>query len=478
MATKNALVAALTEYDEYTENGAITHSTSDSALVDYLSKAGAARNLDGDTLYGLFSAAYTEDRTKALRLLFWTRDARGGAGERRAFREVFTRMANTRPNEVRHLVDLIPEYGRWDDLLSLFNTPLENAALRKIASALEAKDNLCAKWMPRKGANANKVRAYLQLAPKAYRKLLVNLTNVVETAMCSREYKGIEYGKLPSLASARYQNAFTRNDPAGYNAFLEKVMRGEEKINASAIFPHDVVKALNSGNKVAASAQWANLPNYVEDSGERVLVVCDTSGSMMSRIASGTTAMDVSVSLALYFSERLTGAFKDTFITFSQSPKLQVVSGNLYDRYTQVSRADWGYNTDLQAVFNLILNAAKRKSVSEDEMPTTVLIVSDMEFDHAVDNSTNYEAIVRKFEAAGFTCPNLVFWNVDARNVRNSPVKASDDGTALVSGFSPATLAFVLGTEAPEVKERRTMTPEQIMENIVQSERYEPITAA
>lgn len=476
MNAKNQLLASLQTNDSLTLNGAVTHSTSGNALVDFMAMVGSARRMAGDEIYGHFTKAVAQDTLSAFRLLFWCRDVRGGAGERRAFREVLSRLADERPEIIRPLVSLIPEYGRFDDLFVLFGTALERDALRVIAGSLREENGLCAKWMPRKGPNANKIRAYLRLTPKAYRKLLVGMTNVVESAMCAKDYRAVNYGKLPSLASSRYQTAFMRNDRVGYDKFLDRVLAGEEKINASAIFPHDVVKSLDAGNARAASAQWANLPDYLEGRDERVLVVVDTSGSMFQTVGgkSSTRALDVSVAMGMYFAERLSGAFKDTFITFSERPSLQTVTGNLADRYRQLNDADWGYNTNLNAVFKLVLNTAVMNSVPVTDMPTTVLIVSDMEFDSCSSGKTNFDTIDEMFRGSGYERPNLVFWNVAART-GNVPVKENDAGVALVSGFSPATISYVLGTEAPEEAEKRRMTPVEIMENVVNSERYAAI---
>ena len=287
---------------------------------------------------------------------------------------------------------------------------------------------------------------------------------------------------MPSVASARYQKAFWKRNEEGYKAYIASLQKGEAKINASAVYPYDVTKSLTRGNADVAIEQWKALPNYMEGSNERILPVVDVSGSM-SCPAGGNknvTCMDVSLSLGLYISERNEGAFKDAFVTFSSNPTLQYLKGNLRDRFNQLSRAEWGYNTDIEKVFDLILNQAKKNSVPESEMPTKVLILSDMEFDAANGsrggyygrtesgswNPTAQQMIEQMYEDAGYKVPQIVYWNIQSRN-GGVPVAFDKAGTALVSGFSPAIMTSLLGGDIE--------SPQQIMDKTILSERYAPI---
>lgn len=471
-----------TQEQATTANGGLTQETSFSANVDLFFLAGASRGKD---LTEVFNLALAEDEHLATRILQWTRDVRGGAGERQTFRDLLTEMADNDHDFVSRILVKIPVIGRWDDVLVLFGTSFERKALQLIAQSLKDGDGLCAKWMPRKGVNGNKIRSYMRLTPKAYRKLLVGLSNTVEQNMCAKEFDKIEYGKIPSLAAARYQAAFKRNDESRYDAYITSLEKGEEKINASAVYPYDVIKSLKTGNSRVATQQWKALPDYLAGSDENILPVVDVSGSMMCP-AGGygsrgtTTCMDVSLSLGLYLSERMGGVFKDNFVTFSSNPVMQKLTGNLSERHSQLRRSEWGMNTNIKAVFEVILESAVLYKIPVSEMPTKILILSDMEFDSCVTTSKDdscwyteredvdivgtYDMINQEYEKAGYKRPDIVFWNLNGR-AGNVPVNYDETGTALVSGFSPAIMTSILGGE--------DLTPQGVMLKTVMKERYD-----
>ena len=452
-----------------TANGAATIKSSNNSLVDLFFIIGASRGKD---IRETFRKAYAADKTLATRILLWARDARGGAGERQTFIDLTKYLAGFDKNLASRVLIRVPELGRWKDLVSFFDTDLKDEAMSLIAVALANGDGLCAKWMPRKGPQAAMLRRFLELDARSYRKLLVSMTNVVESKMCAKDWNSIEFGKLPSLASARYQKAFGRNAGEAYTAYINALEKGEAKINAGAVYPYDVLKSVTSGNQAVANAQWKALPDYCEGSTENVLPVIDVSGSMgVSAGGSSVTCMDVAISLGLYISEHMHGKFKDQFISFSQTPRMHQVSGSLSERIRQIRRADWGYNTNLQAVFDLVLSSAVKNRVSESEMPTKILILSDMEFDTACGRSsysrnspTNYQEIDRKYAESGYKRPDIVFWNLNARE-GNCPVTAGEAGTALVSGFSPSLMRSILSG--------KNVTPFDIMMETIGKERYE-----
>jgi len=473
-------VDALRQEDMLTENGMATNSSSLNACVDLFFNIGAMRGQDKQRLIATFSKAFNEDPRRAMKLLFWARDVRGGAGERQVFKDIIAYLAEDHDLALKPNVHLISEYGRWDDLLTLIGTRLENEALTAISDAIKTENGLCAKWMPRKGVNAEKLRNFMKMSPKQYRKTLVNLTNVVETKMCAKEWDSIEFGKLPSVASARYQKAFGKNAYESYSAYIQSLVKGEAKINAGAVYPYDITKSLTHGNASVANEQWKALPNYLEGANDMILPVVDTSGSMScpAGVSKTVTCMDVAISLGLYISERNEGPFKDAFITFSDSPQLQVLSGSLKDRYAQMSHSDWGMSTNLEATFKLILDQATKHNLSRDEMPTKILILSDMEFNSATCargygsnrtegwNPTAQQMIEKMYDAAGFTMPQIVYWNIQSRN-GGVPVAFDKQGTALVSGFSPAIMTSLLGGEIE--------SPQQIMDKTIFGERYAPV---
>jgi hypothetical protein len=459
----NALKASPSQNTARTANGALTNKSSLSHLIDLFFIAAASRGKD---LSAQFALAYAEDEYLALRLIQWLRDAREGAGERQQFRNLFGWLIRNHKDAALAVLTKVPELGRWDDVLIGLRTPIEAEVIDLIREGLDKQNGLLAKWLPRKGENAVLLRQRLGLTPKQYRKTIVNLSNTVEQAMCAGKWDEIKYNQVPSVAFARYKRAFTKRSPEKFQNFVKKVQAGEAKINAASVFPYDIVRSLrNSSSKIerdAANEQWKALPDFLNGTDERLLVVADVSGSMSSRVSGTVTAMDVCISLALYVSQRLEGPFKDAFITFSAQPTLQVVSGTLQNRIAQMERAHWDMNTDIQKVFELVLSTAKRNKLPDSAMPTKIVIVSDMEFDACARG--NISNLRNMFTEAGYTLPQLVFWNVNGR-VGNIPTTMHQSGTALISGFSPAIVKSVLGAQL--------MTPESVMLKTLMNPRYE-----
>ncbi len=455
-----------------TDNGMVTNPTSLNKCVDLFFSIGSMRGKSKDKVVNLFNEAYNENPLVASKILFWVRDVRGGAGERDVFRNVISFLTTNSPQTVRKNIGLIPEFGRWDDVLVLLGTELEDDMFSLIKTALSNGDGLCAKWMPRKGVVANKLRKLFRTTPKQYRKMLVELTNVVESKMCDGDWESIEYSKLPSLASSRYQKSFNKNDNERYNEYKKSLQDGTAKVNAGAVYPYDIVKSMSmGGDTIVSEKQWESLPNWMEGSVERILPVVDVSGSMGVEVGGNPnlSCMDVAISLGMYISERNEGNFKDAFVTFSESPQLQYLTGTLSERLLQLRRADWGMSTNLEAVFNLILHQAKMNDVPEDNMPTKILILSDMQFNQATrrDSLGAQSMIEAMYEEAGYTKPDIIYWNLNAKG-GNFPVEFDKNGTALVSGFSPSILKSLLGG--------KNMTPESIMMDTVNDDRYSVVT--
>lgn len=479
MARPSALMSAMraspSQNAARTANGAKTNKSSLSNLVDLFFIAGSARGKD---LTPSFAKAFAEDEYLALRLVQWLRDAREGAGERQQFRNLFGWLIRNNKDAALAILDKVPELGRWDDVLIGLRTPIENEVVSLIADGLRNQNTqgLVAKWLPRKGENAVRLRNLLGLSPKQYRKTIVNLSNTVEQAMCAGNWDSIELKKVPSVAFARYKRAFSKRAPHMFTEFVKKVQSGQAKINAGAVFPHDIVRSLRNSNmtieREAANEQWKALPDFLKGTEERLLVMADTSGSMcgwgygVQRADVGSvTPIDICISLALYMSERLEGPFKDSFLTFSATPTLQTVSGTLHDRVRQLAGAAWGMNTNLQAAFELVLATAVKNRLPESEMPTKIMVISDMEFDACAYNSrTNFEAIKKQYAAAGYKMPSIIFWNLNGR-VGNVPVTQHQSGAALISGFSPSIVRSVLGVEE--------ITPEQVMLKTLMNPRYD-----
>lgn len=468
----NTFVNNIKNQEARTQNNMKARVSTASACVDLFYKIGAMR---GQDVIPAFVAAYNEDKEVALRIALWARDVRGGAGERKLFRDILQHLEKTDPDAAFLLMKKTPEVGRWDDLLVLQNK-LKEEAFGIYATALRNQNGLAAKWAPRKGDIANQLRKSLGLTPKEYRKLLVENTKVVETQMCNKDWDNINFSHVPSKAAQIYKKAFKRHTPK-YQEYLDKLVKGDKsvKVNASAIFPHDVIKDLGLGGwstktptlsqRQLIVSQWEALPDYMDDS--RALAMVDVSGSMTARLQnSNVSYLDVAVSLGLYMSDKAKGPFKDAFLTFSGKSQLVHVKGDIVDKALQMSKSHWEMNTNLHAAFDSILNHAKDFSVPENEMPTMLVILSDMQFDYCVryDDSA-IEMIRRKYEKAGYQLPQVVFWNLNSYD--NVPVRHNERGVALVSGFSPSVLKSVLSADMD------AFTPEGIMMRTVMQPRYD-----
>lgn len=470
----NTFVNAIKNAEARTTNGMKARESTANALVDFFFNAGASR---GKSITPLFVAAIAEDRELALRLAAWLRDARGGAGERELFREILRYLEKNDAEAAAALIPMIPELGRYDDLLVFTNDTLKSKAFTLLGDALRNKNGLAAKWTPRKGALAAEIRTFFGMTPKQYRKSLVTLTNVVETAMCSGDWDTINYSHVPSLAHARYKKAFGRHGTT-YADYVNRLVKGEAgvKVNAGAVFPYDVLKgrinaygvAFNQTELDLIQKQWEALPNFIGDA--RVLPLVDVSGSMGSP-AGGTTSksmltcLEVAVSLGLYFADKNKGAFKDTFLTFSGNPELLHLKGGINQKIDQMVKSSWDMNTDLHKAFDKILTTAVKGKVSQEEMPETLVIFSDMQFDRCTRyDDTAQQMIERKYANAGYVLPKIVFWNLNSSG--HAPVKFNTTGVALVSGFSPAIAASILGAD-PDA-----FTPEAIMLKTIMQDKY------
>lgn len=458
----NPLISAMNKAQTKTKtlNGAKAKTTTGSACLDLFASVGAMR---GQDIMPAFLKAYYENEDHALRIALWSRDIRGGAGERTHFRNIIHNLAITHYQQARKLAKRIPDLGRWDDLLYFFDTPVWIDALNIIEQGIKDGHGLCAKWMPRKGIIAESIRKHLNLTPKQYRKTLVGLTKVVEQQMCANKWKEINYEHVPSKASQIYSKAFKRHDPTGYSLFKNKLITGEAKVNAGAVYPHEVMVFLGK-DKTVANAQWNALPDFVPDN-LSFLPIIDCSGSM-GTFGWGTanTPINVAIGLGLYLSERNKSVFKNSFITFSNNPKMQTVNGSLSDRAHQMAKAEWGMSTDLQKVFEVLLTTAKKHNVKQEDMPNYLLIVSDMQFNACVKSNNNIKEIKRKYKEYGYTAPTLVFWNVNHHG--NFQVNQDQENIILVSGFSPSIMKSILTGNTED------FTPYNQMIKTIMDDRY------
>ncbi len=467
----STFVEAVKNQSARTENGMRARKSTANACVDLFFKIGASRGKD---ITKDFVAAYAEDKDVALRIAQWVRDARGGSGERELFRQILSYLEKNDKDAAAKLLAKTPEIGRWDDIFVFKDKDLKSKAFTMLGDALRARNGLAAKWTPRQGPLAAEIRAFFGMSPKFYRKSLVELTNVVEQQMCAGKWDDINHSHVPSLAASRYKKAFTRHG-AKFAEYVAKLKAGDAdvKVNASAVYPYDVLKgvasfhySLNFGQTELDHivAQWEALPNYVGDAS--ILPLVDVSGSMNTGVGGGkTTAMDVAVSLGLYLADKNKGKFKDTFLTFSSKPELLHLKGNVVQKAQQMVKSSWDMSTDLHKALDKILSTAVAGKVPQSEMPQMLLILSDMQFNQCVHHDdTALGMIKRKYSEAGYDAPAIVFWNINAKD--NVPVKHDKSGVALVSGFSPAIVKSVLSTDMDQ------FTPEGIMLKTVMVDRY------
>ena len=480
-----------------TENGAVTFTSSLNHNLDFYAQAGAIRSRLEDAS-SIFSLAYGEDKELALRNLMYLRDVRGGLGEREAFRQMMKNLVDSDSSVAKNVLIYIPFIGRWDDLVEVYayakstnKKDVSEEAIKiikeqlnkDIDNAIEDKTiSLMAKWIPspsvkskKRKAQANMIAFDLGIKVSQYRKCLSMLRKhigIVETKLTERNYEEIEFETLPSRALFKYRQAFYRNMESKYEDFINRVNSGEIKMNASNVLPYEVTKnyyeqvgwysaQVGKLNPVL-EATWKSLDDTIGEAKENAIVVADTSASMTG------DPWFVAQSLAIYCAERLEGAFKNHFITFSTKPSLVELpkDSTLRDKLVEYNKNSIVSNTDIEKVFSLILNTAIKHNTPQEELPTKIIIVSDMEFDYMTDNAdeTAFENAKRRFNDAGYKLPNIVFWNVASRQ-NNLPVRHNEQGVAMVSGLTPNIFKTVLLNEF--------VTPEQVMLDTIMSERYD-----
>ena len=486
---------AANKYARYarTENGALALNTTSSACLDFFSLVGAVRDADEVRVQRLFADAFAENPLMAVKIAFYGRDIRGGLGERKTFRRIIRYMAEFHPDAIRKNIHLIGEYGRYDDLYALCGTPVEKDMWAHMKERLNADIgaehagkpvSLLAKWIATPDASSKKTRALgiqtasaLGYGVPVFKRILRGLrkaTKIVERDMSANRWSDIQYPSVPSRAMKNYANAFRRHDGERFDNFINKAVTGEVKINASTLYPYDLVKAAWAGcigwdksrvsEDKAIEAQWRALPNYVRD-GVNALVIADTSGSM----AWGDgRPIYTALSLAIYFAERNTGAYHNLWMTFSESSEIQTLKGEtLAQKLSSINTSLWGNNTNLEAAFEEVLEIAVENHIPQEEMPKSLIVISDMEIDARTrSNWLFYDAMMARFASYGYALPNIVFWNVNSRRDTFHADK-NRKGVQLVSGSSAATFKHVM--------ECVGMTPIEAMQNVINSERYAPI---
>ena len=496
--------------ESITENNAIGYRTTGKELLDMNFMVSSMRKMSDKQIIDKFVKVFYENKMYAIKWLYYVRDAREGVGERRLFRVCMEYLAKNHTDIAKAMIPLTAEYGRWDDLLSLLDTELADNVIKLFGDQLteDMKNlklnkpiSLLAKWMPSCNASSRKTRKMgtdialkLGISERKYRKMLSALRkylDVVEVKMAAGQWDQIDYSKVSSRANLIYNNAFLRHDEERRRKYLESLQKGETKINAGVLFPHDIVHKYCNQNywsisiknyDTALEEMWKALPDYVNGAGNTICVA-DGSSSMCTSVGgTNVIAIEVANALAIYFSERSSGQFKDNYITFSENPQLVNFSNakSLREKIEIAFRHSEAANTNIEAVFDLILQTAINKNMTQDELPQNILILSDMEFDGCVGcNGSNrwnlnrptkrlFKVFEERYAEHGYKLPRLVFWNICSRT-GTIPVKENELGVALVSGFSPAVVKMVLSNSTDPL--------ECLLEQL-NSERYQPVEDA
>ena len=468
----NTFISALkndTNY-KYTENGAVAHKSTLNAVYDMFAFGAAYRNRTDEDCILLFKNAFEEDPVYALKCLFYMRDARGGAGERRFFRTCAKWLAAEHTDAMKRNLQYVPEFGRWDDLYIFVGTPLEKDVFRlikrQLALDVQSKTpSLLAKWLKSENTSSPEsrklgdlTRYYLNMTHREYRKTLSILReriNVLERLMSAGRWDEIVFDKIPSKAGLIYKNAFARRDiiKAKYEAFAKDK---NTKVNAKTLFPYEVVTQAHNlcytdtTNRAMVNKYWENLENVFNDEYTlNAMALVDTSGSMTWGNSS-IMPIDIAISLGLYCAEKAKGPFHGHYISFSRQPRLIATEGvDFVDKVNRIYRANFCENTNLEAAFDLVLDTARRHHMKQSDLPEALVVISDMEIDAARGGSfdcyynykkstpikTSMDLIREKWNRAGYKMPKLIYWNVEARN--NTILDDGPDVT-YVSGASPS----------------------------------------
>jgi len=438
-----------------THEGARAYEHSLDHAIEFFSKAGSLFTGkesfygESETALSLFQKAWIVDEELSMKLLLWLRDCRGGAGNRSGARECYRWLANHAPEWLSANIGWLPLVGRWDDLRSLFGTKAEKDAVRLWVKALQAEDVLAAKWADR---SDQPVRQSLDMVIGDFRRFLAKLrkNHIVEHQMCTGRWNEIDYEHIPSVAMARYTKAFGKHDEERFENYKESLATGEATIHADVLFPHDCVRTSRSGDSKIANAQFEALPNYLEGTDERIIVIADTSASMDTQIAGSIRASDISQGLALYCSAKMpkNGPFYKKFIAFCSESRFKDWEGMTFSeavRNRKIFDRAVG-RTQIDSALMLILKTAKTFGIPDEYMPTTLMIVSDMQFHNgAGGNGSEVENCLLSYDEAGYRRPKVVYWNTDGYAGAPGTIKSKD--TALVSGFSTGILKALLSGE-------------------------------
>lgn len=491
----------------FSKNGALECASSGSALVDFNARATEFRNAHESVIFDAAVMAFAENPVDFVKLVFQTGDIKGGKGERRSFNICMDWLVATHPYIAMEVLSLIPEFTRWDNLVR--HIVSENKEIREYATSIVVEQfkkdldtvraskedemvhiSLLAKWMPslqtKKSSDKILVRHLLRslhMQEREYRKALSELRshlNIIEKAMSAKDYKAIDMTKLSSKQQLRYAKFFNRVMQEERHEYIQAVLRGEKKMNASVLNPLEIYHEYIKKSRGVVSynedyeALWSLISDKTAGNGN-TLVIRDGSFSMKVGFIrnSNATMLDAASAMAIYCAEHMTGPLKNKFITFSSRPQIVDLSEchTLAEKINHLFRYNDCTNTNIEATFDLILNAAIEGNLSQDEIPSYLLIMSDMEFDRARTFESRSRAVLfdlirEKWNAAGYEMPTLVFWQLNGKRTIYPEID-SKNGIIFLSGFSVNELELVMAGRYEDVKmvEEATKEVEAIYEN-------------
>lgn len=476
----------------YTENNALSNKFADlsgkhNGIISLFYKT--IRGINNDNLNNILEESSLEDLINTFIIAIYIRDCRGGKGERDIGRKCLLYLAKNYPTKFIKIIDLIPEYGRFDDLIELSTIDsiqedifsyIDEKLTEDIKKLLKNEPiSLLGKWLPTEGLaldkNTNFVKKYCKfrnITPREYRIILSKLRkyiNIIERFICNNNWENIEYSKVPSCALRKLRNAFLKHDKERFEKWQEDIDSGKEKVNSKQLFIHELIKDIiekNIDDKLLEE-QWKVLVNETKKLGifGNSLVICDVSGSM--NYGENIKPIYASIGLGLLISSCVNGPLKHNIITFSRNPVfVNIKQDSLYNMVNQLQHIDWGMNTDIQQVFNLILTTAKKHNLLKEDMPNKIYILSDMQFDQASCGNTNYNEIKEKYKDFGYDLPNIIFWNLNG-SYGDFPVTVDDNGTVLISGYNTSIMKYILSS--------KTLSIMNIINEVLDDERYKKI---
>lgn len=495
----NSFLKALYQYDTYTENGAVSHSTTGSALLNYFAKSGTFRRRKLEETFADLGELWAESPKITLQIIFYnrliTRQIKGqhatelvqsGQGSKSEFRNALVWLARYQPEALKKNLALIPYVGTWKDLWHqdvLDELPRKDVYdLIELALMEEYQQPLIAKYLPRIRSKANtfnerhqKLNSFayglikhLGWTPAEYRKFKASgKSHEFQRKMCANQWNEIPYKEIPGRALNQLavkpgkdgKTAFQRHGiEDDYVKWLQK--------QPTAKFTGYVYELLKGVSRNMSLAQKVTLDKQFDGLialakrdktiTENVWCALDTSGSMTAPVAD-TSAFNICLSLGIYFSTLNQGAFKDHVIMFDSKSQIKKLSGSFSDKVLQLLSATtaWG-STNFESVIDEIVRVRnKNPEIPVKDFPTTLIVVSDMQFNPVGANAeTNYESAMRKLRQAGLPKMRIVWWWVTSRG-QDFPSQMNDQGVIMIGGFDGSIVSQLLG-ESPRTARSTT----------------------